>query len=479
VAAAVAVVLVFAGVALVGDDVPPAQSDQLEGFRAHRTDPGEGMSAIVSGIVEIDQDTGCVWLSEPSGARYPVVWPVGTAAQSNPVGIVLASGQLVQAGDRVEGGGGYVDADAATSGSGMEPLPAACVQVGEAVVFNAGSSISVTPGEGLEVEETLVSRFSPPQPIGLQLIAVNPNGRSVAVVDFVTGTVHQYGPGQYEAPADAIDGASGGNGFTHLWSNGTISTYWPLDSEPLVYQPEPLREVQGVASTLEVLPAPDGDHIWLVQPGFDSEPTLIELVNVVSFQLSRLMTTEIDGSWQPVGATVEGLILTSDDPDPRTRLVATDGTVEADLPGTALSVGWNGAAILSNDGSLVVTGAHLENPIQVETPGDGEWVSVGGPVVPAGSPPVRTGTDRYLVMLANERGEGEVSAGDLAVVGPDGVATTIYGLSHGSHLATWSPSDNWVVVVEGASVTLISVSDGSTAPLGDLIPASHLVLSAG
>jgi hypothetical protein len=141
-------------------------------------------------------------------------------------------------------------------------------------VFNADSPIRVIPGVGLEVEQTLVGRFPAPEPIGLELIAVNPSGRWVAVVDFVTGTVRRYEPGQYEAPGAAIDGASGGGGFTHLWASGTVSTYWPLDSEPLVYQPDPLREVPGIGSALRVLLAPDGDNTWLIQSGFDSEPTL-------------------------------------------------------------------------------------------------------------------------------------------------------------------------------------------------------------
>ncbi|MFZ0544639.1 MAG: hypothetical protein WAM60_04345 [Candidatus Promineifilaceae bacterium] len=46
-------------------------------------------------------------------------------------------------------------------------------------------------------------------------------------------------------------------------------------------------------------------------------------------------------------------------------------------------------------------------------------------------------------------------------------------------MASWSPSDVWVVVVEDASVALISTSDNSLTPLGELIPESHYVLSAG
>jgi len=476
---AAAVALILAGCASgsrSGESL--SRSSDIEGFRAHDSNSG-GMDAIVAGIVEVDLDAGCIWLSDPDGARYPVVWPVGTATQSDPLRIVLADGQLVQAGDQVEGGGGYIDADAATSGMGLEPFPGACVQVGEAAVFNAGSPISVSPGVGLDVEETLVSRFSPPEPIGLELIAVNPSARSVAVVDFVTGTMHRYEPGQYEAPVDIIDGASGGGGFIHLWASGTVSTYWPLDSEPLVYRPDPLRDESGRASALQVLPASGGDHTWLVQPGFDEEPTLVELVNVLDFGLVRQISTAIEGSWKPAGATVEGLILTSDLPEPRTSLVSTNGTVEAELDGTALSVGWNGASILRPDGSLIVTNASLESPIQVEKPSAGAWVSVGGPVVPAHSPPVRTGQDDYLLMLADDPDKGPGGAGHLVVVDAAGRATAIHELSPGSHLASWSRAGDWVVVVEDSAVELVSVADGSTTQLGGLIPESFWVLTAG
>lgn len=476
-ATAVAVFAVFAGVALVGGDA--LHSGEVAGFRAHRSAASGGRDAIVSGVVETDQDTGCVWLSDAEGSRQPVVWPVGTTASSDPIEIVLADGQVVHPGDLVEGGGGHGDADTATEGLGLEPFPRACIHTGEAAIFNADSPITATPAQGLDTAETLVGRFTIPEPIGLELIAVNPNGRSVAVVDFVTGTVHRFEPGQYEAPSDAIDGASGGGGFTHLWASGTISTYWPIDAEPLIYQPEPLRELPGIASTLEVLPAPDGDHTWLVQPGFDDEPTLVELVNVVEFELARLMSTEIEGTWQPVGATVEGLILTGDEAGPRTRLVSTDGTIRAEVPGTALSVGWNGSAVLRPDGSLILTSALLDRPVPVDKPGDGAWVSVGGPIIPAASPPARTGTDRYLVMLAHEPGKGEISAGDLVVVDGVGTATAIYQLREGSHLASWSRDGDWIVVVEDSSVTLVSVSDGSIVPLGGLIPDSHWVLTAG
>jgi hypothetical protein len=82
-------------------------------------------------------------------------------------------------------------------------------------------------------------------------------------------------------------------------------------------------------------------------------------------------------------------------------------------------------------------------------------------------------------MLANEPDKGKVSAGNLIVVDAAETATSIHELSPGSHLASWSRGGDWFVVVEDSSVTLVSVVDGSTTPLGDLIPESHWVLTAG
>lgn len=126
-----------------------------DGFRAHRSGSGSGMDAIVAGIVETDDEAGCIWLSDPDGARYPVVWPVGTLAQSDPTLIILRGGQVVEPGDRVEGGGGYVPAGQAMNGMGLEPFPSECVHAGDAAVFNSDSPIAVTEGVGLEVAETL------------------------------------------------------------------------------------------------------------------------------------------------------------------------------------------------------------------------------------------------------------------------------------------------------------------------------------
>ena len=436
--------------------------------------------AIVSGIVEVDLVAGCVWLSYSDGTRYPVIWPVGTSARSDPFGITVGEGQVVRPGDRVEGGGGYISAGSATRRYGLEPFPTECVQTGEAAVFNAGSRIEITPGVGLELAGTFAGRFSLPQPIGLELIAVNADAALVAVIDFVSATVHQYEPGQYHGPADTIDGASGGGGFIHLWSQGTIYSFpgW-LDSDPLVYQPDPLRQTPAAMSTLAVLPAPDGGHTWLVQPGVGNDPTLVELVNLAGMRVTRVMSTGIEGTWQPVGVTTDGLVLVTDHPEPITRLVSSDGTVRAEAAGTALSVGWNGAAVLRPDGSLIVTDARLDNPTPVDRPGTGEWGPVGGPLSSTTSPPAPTATDHFLVILADKPEKGPLSAATLIMVDPAGHATPILELSDPPHMASWSRGEDWVVVVENSSVTLVNTEDGSIEPLGALVPNSHRLLTAG
>lgn len=450
-------------------------------IRVHPRRTGEGMDAIVSGVVDVDSDAGCVWLAESAGTRYPVVWPVGTTAQSDPFQVTLPDGQVILSGDRVEGGGGYVDAAATTRGLGLDPFPAECIHVGDAAVFNSNAALTVTAGVGLDDADTLVARFSPPMSLGLELIAVNANGRSVAIIDFVTGTVHQYGPDDYTGPPDAIDGASGGGGFIHLWSNGTIYSYpGSIEAEPLVFEPEPLRTQPGIASTLEVVPAPDGERTWLVQPAVAADDaTLVELVNLVEVEVARLVSSEIAGSWHPAGSTTEGLVLISDDPDPQTALVDWGGALIEQIPGRALSVGWSGAAVLAADGTLTVTDAALGNPVQIDKPGPGGWVGAGAPVVPSTAPPLVTGSSQHLLVLAADPEQGSVGAGDLAIVDQSGNATILHDLATGSHAATITRDDGWVAIIEDGDVTLIEIASGESHALGALVPDEHWVFTAG
>ncbi len=431
------------------------------------------MGAIVEGTLEVDLTLGCVWLATGDGSRHPVVWPAGATSEEGPFAVVLPGGQRVFPGDRVSGGGGYVDAAAATAG--LDPFPLECIQDGQAAVFNPDSELEVSAGAGDEAASTLVGRFSVPEPIGLELIAVSPNGRSVAVADLVTGTVHLYEQNQFLGPEDAIDGASGGGGFVHLWAQGTVYSYpGRLTDEPIVFRPETLREMEGIAPTLEALPAPDGERLWLVQDGSGLGPTLIELVSLVEGQLARLHRLEVPGSWQPMGATSAGLVLIANEGTPRTRLVALNGTTGSEATGEAISVGWSGAAIFE-DGELRLLGPDLTGLLVVERPSPGSWVSVGGPLIPSSAPPIRTGGSIHLVGLAE--GEGPDRVVELVVVRQDGSTRVIHQTGYGA-VATLSRTEDWVAVIDQHEVTLVPAT-GDVVELGEIFPAEHWVLSGG
>lgn len=197
----------------------------------------------------------------------------------------------------------------------------------------------------------------------------------------VTGTVHVYGPQQYDASPDAISGAAGGGGFTHLWADGTVYSYASFDAEPVVFQPDPLRRDPGIAPTLTVLTAPDGERTWLVQTGSDSAPTIAELVDLVEERVTRVASLEMDGDLRPVGLTSHGLVMVSSDPAPRTVLVTPDGRVSGDVEGVPVAVGWTGSAIARPDGALQLVDSTLRPSTLVPAPPSAAWVSVSGRTV--------------------------------------------------------------------------------------------------
>lgn len=315
------------------------------------------------------------------------------------------------------------------------------------------------------------SKFSIPVPVGIELVAVDFHARSVAVVDFMTGTVSRYGRVDYQSPADTIDGASGGGEYVHLWADGTVYSYRSLMSSPIVYQPSRLRRPPGAAPTLTVVPAVDGNLVWLVQVGFEGEPTLLELVGLGGGSVARRGSSEMGGVWHPAGATNDGLVLVRNDLDPLTRLVGSDGAVVAEQPGLAISAGPTGVVILRSDGSFVVTDSDLSEVTALAADGAG-WFSVGGPMAPTTSPPVRTGAHRFLVGRATSLMEEE-----LVLVDGDS-AESLQELERVSRMASWSRDNGWVILVEGRSITLIPVGGGDIMRFDDLMPESHHVLTA-
>lgn len=105
-----------------------------------------GTTAEVFGEVVIEAE--CLYLSwtEPE-TRFPVIWPHGTAWDSEQSAVVLPGGTLVHEGDEVYGGGGYhheENLSEFTSQEGVD-LALSCVDntYGEVAVFNSGDTVEI------------------------------------------------------------------------------------------------------------------------------------------------------------------------------------------------------------------------------------------------------------------------------------------------------------------------------------------------
>jgi hypothetical protein len=111
------------------------------------SDSADEMLAEIRGVVEFEEDTGCVVIVVED-YRYPVIWPTGTAAQRDPFRLVLPDGTVAREGDTVSGAGGYPTAD-----EGPDPVkmgvPAECLEGPgrtrwkEAAAFNPNGAVEV------------------------------------------------------------------------------------------------------------------------------------------------------------------------------------------------------------------------------------------------------------------------------------------------------------------------------------------------
>ena len=104
-----------------------------------------GMDAIIAGALFFDADRGCLLLQR-EGVAVPVVWPAGTTWRSDPPGVVLPDGTIVDVGMWVIGGGGYLPRSnlELRAGSAVADAAAAClISTDESAVFDSDSMITV------------------------------------------------------------------------------------------------------------------------------------------------------------------------------------------------------------------------------------------------------------------------------------------------------------------------------------------------
>lgn len=105
--------------------------------------------AEIVGVVELEEETGCVVLVI-DGYRLPAVWPTGTVARRDPFRLVLPEQAVVREGDTVAGGGGYPRAGDGWSPEALGVRPE-CLEgprrtpSREAAAFNPNGDVEVRP----------------------------------------------------------------------------------------------------------------------------------------------------------------------------------------------------------------------------------------------------------------------------------------------------------------------------------------------
>lgn len=97
----------------VGGCADPVVSDnEIDGqqwslfVRGLRPPTGQ-RAALIEGTVELDGESGCIYLQFEPGFVLPVVWPAGTEWADPGKSLVLADGRALVSGSFVRGGGGY------------------------------------------------------------------------------------------------------------------------------------------------------------------------------------------------------------------------------------------------------------------------------------------------------------------------------------------------------------------------------------
>jgi len=345
-----------------------------------------------------------------------------------------------------------------------------------------------------------ISSISLDQPVSLRVLAIRPNNPSLAVLDFLERTTTVYPPGAHALPRDATDGAvSTPNRDWIIWTNGVARLFaGSLDHVDLVLGPSPPREISGFAPALRVIPTPDGDRAWLVQPGItfgdNDYPTLVELVTMTDGE--SLLSLETDGTAFPVAATNDGLVLNThswfDTGDGFTVEPGSEVVVHLSDDGTTVRVGEGIAVaasptrvIRTSSNRLFISASDGSDEVEVAAPFDGTWIGVGGPMIPSSAMPLQTLSPDGTEMLIGLGRQLDVNGtpADSELIGVslmDGSTRTIAEFEGPTPFATWSSDGNWIALLWQKDITLINSIDPETVRhMEDVVPPDHFPLAAG
>jgi hypothetical protein len=375
---------------------------------------------------------------------------------------------------------------------------------------SAGTGLITTTTE--PPPSPIVSALPLATPIPIRILAVRFNNPSLAVLDFEARTMTVYPPRAHAVPLDAVDGAvMTPNRELIIWTQGIARLFEDsLNSMDLELRPDPLREISGIAPSLRVIPSPDGDVVWLVQPGGGccppSYPSLIELIELPSGR--RLASFEADPGTFPVAATDTGLVLNAeglvDTGDGWVTEPGSERVIHLLKDGSTVEIGGGRAfaansdrivlwacpgdspgCVLHRTNELVLAGADGIDRVTIPKPAPGTWLWVGGPGGPSDAMPLQTITPDGSTLL--------FAIGDALDVNGTPETSTLYGIhlettettaiAHFQGrppLATWSRDGQWIILVDIRDLTVISRTDPSnTYSLPGVVPEDHWVVAAG
>jgi hypothetical protein len=143
------------------------------------------------------------------------------------------------------------------------------------------------------------------EPVPFRVLAVGPSGRGTTLIDLFEREVITYHPGVL--PVDRTDGAvAAPDGAWITWNDGRAYFFADgLDQVTAELGPIEVRSLEGIAPALRAIPDPDGERVWLVQPGLGyadhDEPTLVQLVSIDGGP--PILDLAIDPNAFPVAAT--------------------------------------------------------------------------------------------------------------------------------------------------------------------------------
>ena len=100
---------------------------------------GSGAAALITGPITVD-DRRCLGVGE-----YLVIWPEGTAWDTEADGLRLPNGDVRRVGEAVTGGGYYVTGTSAQSSLADIAQRDQCSWEGETAIFNPGSEVDAAP----------------------------------------------------------------------------------------------------------------------------------------------------------------------------------------------------------------------------------------------------------------------------------------------------------------------------------------------